>query len=66
MDSASILMAISAIALAAGGWSFRQLLVSVKELTVGVQELRTEVAVLSVSQDRVADHEARIRVLELK
>lgn len=66
MDSADILMALSAIALTVGGWFFRQLLSSVKELTTVVQALKTEVAVLSVSQDRVCDHEARIRVLELK
>jgi len=42
----------------------RRMLLSMDALNLTVGKLNTKVAVLQVSQDRIADHEQRLRALE--
>lgn len=66
-----LLSSFAAVALAVGAWFFRDLSGTVRELSAAVYDLRTEVAVLRVDRETLAELKSdqralreRIRALE--
>lgn len=64
VDIHAVLMLACTIALGVGGWFFRELNGTVKALSAELAQLRIDLAVLRTGQERLADHEVRIRALE--
>ena len=68
MTADQFLMLLCSVALSVGAWFFRELRGAVKELSLGVATLVTEIAVMRAerraSDQRCNDHEERLRALE--